>query len=266
MDGDRRIVALAGKAPLTCEMVNLEPDNVEVWGLADAYKHITRRIDRWFEIHTPDDDGYYRGFTDWTPNGAEAHWGWLWDCGVPVYMNKVNPALPTSIAYPYHAIGSRYRHYFTGTVAYMLALCALEQVDEVHLWGVEMAGGTEYEDQRPCAEYWLGVLETQGCRVFIPDSSPLLKPVGGTYGLTTRKPLNAAAVLDEISKFDEETAHRGNSPERQGGRKALLKLLNKADSATRGKIIEPVLTISGDDEEALRERAGRVREEILNPK
>lgn len=263
---DRRIVAIAGKAPLTCEMVNLEPDNVEVWGLADAYKHITRRIDRWFEIHTPDADGYYRGFTPWVPGGPEAHLGWLWDCSVPVYMNAVDPHVPTSVVFPYHKIGSHYRHYFTGTVAYMLALAALEEVDEIHLWGVEMAGGTEYEDQRPCTEYWLGVLETQGCRVFIPDSSPLLKPVGGTYGLTTRKHLSAAAILDEISRFDLETAQRGNTPERQGGRTALLSLLNKADSATRGMIVEPALTVFGDNEEALKNKAASVREAILNPK
>lgn len=264
--GERK-VALAGKAPTTAEMINLEPDDVEIWGMSDAYNHIKRPVDRWFEIHTPDDDGLYRGFTQWVDGGPEAHVSWLAGCGIPVYMNKVDPQISTSVAFPFHEIGSTYRHYWTSTVAYMLSLAAYEQVDEVHLWGIEMAGGTEFEHQRPCTEYWLGVLETQHLlkhgrkRVYIPDCAPLLKPYGGTYGIVTRKHLDAAAIQDEISRFDLGIVN--GQPGAREGRKALLSLLERADPSTRGKTVEPQLIIHSNDPERLKKIKEEARAAVL---
>lgn len=263
---DRKVVAIAGKAPTTRDFPNHEPDSVEIWGLSDGYKQLRRHPDRWFEIHTPDPDGVYRGFTDWKEGGAEQHLAWLMDCGIPVYTNKVDDRIPTSIAFPYGEIGARYRPYWTSTVAYMLSLAAYEGVDEIHLWGVEMAAGTEYDHQRPGAEYWLGILEAQGCAVYIPDCSPLLKPMGATYGITTRQPLDAGSIMDEISGLDAQIVLNGSTPERIGGRKALTNLLIRANSAQRGKIIEPLVTLTTatTDEGELDAKRKAIRDAVLN--
>ena len=260
-DLKRRVVAIAGKAQTTARIINTEPDSVEIWGLSDSYLHLKRPADMWFEIHTPDSDGLYRGFGAWNEGGPEAHLGWLWDCGIPVYMNKVDPRVPTGIEFPFSEIGLRYRPYWTSTVAYMLSLAAYEQVDEIHLWGVEMCGGTEYEHQRPCVEYWLGVLETQGCRVYIPSCAPLLKPMGGTYGVIKRKYADTAAIQDELSQWDLKITQGDNGA--RNGREALIKLMNRLDPATRGKIIEPQVSVFGDDDEAIEKRTQQVREIVL---
>lgn len=262
---DRRVVALAGKSPLTREMANHEPPEVEIWGLSDAYRFLNR-WDRWFEIHTPDEDGLYRGFTDWLEDRAEQHFAWLWDCGIPVYTNVLDERLPTSVAFPFDAIGSRYRHYWTSTVSYMLSLAAYEGVDEIHLWGIEMAGGTEFAHQRPCTEYWLGVLETQGCRIYIPDCSPILKPMGETYGISTRQPIDTAAILDQICNLDLHTIQQGATPERNGARKALTDLLVRTDSKQRGKIVQPLLTIQTEETDPIKIEAKKqqIRDTVLN--
>lgn len=248
-----RVVALCGKAKATREMPNLEPPEVELWGLSDTYMFLDRFKggehnpgDRWFEIHTPDEDGLYRGFTPWKPNGEQNHFNWLWDCGVPVYTNEVDSRLPTSVAFPYHEIGSKYRHYWTSAAAYMVSMAAYEGVDELHIWGMDMAGGHEYEHQRPCFEYWLGVLEAQGCKLLIPDCSSLLKPmVGSTYGLATSKVLDESTVRDEISLIDARLANGGKDP---GARVALIEMLNRADPTNRGKPVEPAIIYDSEVE------------------
>ena len=112
-----------------------------------------------------------------------------------------------------------------------------------------MAGATEYEQQKPCCEYWLGVLETQGCALVIPDSCPLLKPGGDTYGFATRRPLDAALLRDEIAKLDARIQDGRQTPT---ARRVLVDLLGRADPSTRGKsIISPV--ISGREIEAAKE-------------
>jgi hypothetical protein len=258
-----RVVAIAGKAPSTAGMVNEEDPNVEVWGLADAYVHLKRPAQRWFEIHTPDSDGLYVGWNSWAELGPEKHLAWLTTCGIPVYTQEKDPRIVTSVPFPFHEIGMRFRPYWSGSIPYMLSLAAYEEVDEVHLWGVDMAGGSEYEDQRPCAEYWIGVLDTQGCKVFVPDASPVLKAAHGTYGITTRKPITAAAIRDELSRFDQATVHNGITDESRGGRKALVTLLERADPAARGKPVEPYLTITNPDEEQAKRTAAAVRKAIL---
>lgn len=244
----RRTVAVVGMAALTREMANLEPPNVELWGLKAAYKFLTHSFHRWFEIHTRDEDGMYRGYDDWSGEvSAESYFNFLCDCGVPVYMREADSKIPTSVAFPFSEIGAKYRPYWTSTVSYMLSLAAYEKVDELHLWGVDIVGGSEFEQQRPCIEYWLGVLETQGCEILIPDVSPVLKPlVGSTYGSTRSRVINAGIIRDELSGLDthiirDELSGKKVDPELTGSRKTLVRLLNMADADTRGKEIEPAV-------------------------
>ena len=128
----------------------------------------------------------------------------------------------------------------------MVSLAAYEQVDELHLWGMDMAGGHEYEHQRPCVEYWLGVLEAQGCKLLIPDCSSLLKPmVGSTYGLATSKVLDQSTIRDEISMLDARLINGNKDP---GARVALVEMLNRADPTNRGKPVEQAVIYDSEVE------------------
>lgn len=107
------------------------------------------------------------------------HLKWLQNCGIPVYMHKVDKRVPTSVEYPYDEIVERYgsvwangkkRPYLTSSAAYMLALVVLEHdrgqtVDKLYLAGIELAIGTEYFHQRPCVEHWLGIMKGKGIEV-----------------------------------------------------------------------------------------------------
>jgi len=47
--------------------------------------------------------------------------------------------------------------YFTSTVDYAIALAIHMNFDEIHLYGINMTFGTEYEYQKPGADFWCGV-------------------------------------------------------------------------------------------------------------
>jgi hypothetical protein len=83
---------------------------------------------------------------------------------------------PTSVRYPIEdAIRYAGRDYFTSTVAFMLALAAMEDFEEIHLYGINLAIGDEYFYEKPCAEWWLGYLAGKGIKIFVPHASSLLK-------------------------------------------------------------------------------------------
>ena len=47
--------------------------------------------------------------------------------------------------------------YFTSTVSYAIALAIHMNFDEIHLYGINMTFGTEYAQQKACADFWCGV-------------------------------------------------------------------------------------------------------------
>jgi len=57
----------------------------------------------------------------------------------------------------------------------MLALAAMEDFEEIHLYGINLAIADEYFYEKPCAEWWLGFLAGRGIKIFVPHASSLLK-------------------------------------------------------------------------------------------
>lgn len=102
--------------------------------------------------------------------------------GIPVYMLKEEKTIPGSIAYPVNEMVREFEtDYFTNSISYMLALAISEQVDEIHLYGIDMALQHESAWERPSIEYFLGYARGAGIKVVIPDESDLLKCLG-LYG------------------------------------------------------------------------------------
>lgn len=234
----KRVVAIVGMSPVTREMANEEPPDVEIWGTAVGYLFL-KRWSRWFEMHKALENGLY-------PARDQRHFDFLWECNVPIYQQEIDPRLPTSVVFPFHEVGKQYRPYWTSSIAFMLSLAVYERVDEIHLWGVDMASGVEYERQRPCCEYWLGRAEAQGIKLVIPSSSPILRPYGATYGrMSNRFVFGRAELLDEIALVDAAilNANGSNATGLAASRQALVALLHKADPSTIGKPVRtPVIT------------------------
>ena len=163
----RKKVAIIGFATNTLHLVPWADPAFEIWGLNQGYLHMHRRADRWFEMHMPEATADVRD---------PAYLAWLQTCPIPVYMIQTSDEIPNSVRYPIEdAIRLAGRDYFTSSIAFMLALAALEGFKEVHLYGINLAIGDEYFYEKPNAEWWIGKLEGLGIKVYVPSASSLLK-------------------------------------------------------------------------------------------
>jgi len=150
---------------------------------------------RWFEIHHIDklEDGTFRRrfdpvfrnqkVNDYLMGGefqGQTVPG-LADLNIPVYMQKLWPEVPNSIVYPVEQMVAQFGDYFTNSISFQLALAISEGFEEIHVYGVDMAVSSkmflhdEYAQQRPSCEYFLGIAQGRGIKIFIPDTSDLLK-------------------------------------------------------------------------------------------
>ena len=194
----RRVVAIVGTSPTSRLMANREPADVEIWGLQSTETFLDR-CDRVFEMHGP-------GITDFSDEKS----AFDRTCGVPVYVVQPDHGLPTGVLYPFAEVGINLRAYWSNTISYMLALAVYEGVDEIHLWGCDMATGTEHEKERPGVEYWLGVAEGRGIALTLPDSSPLLRVDNGAYGLVPRPGVKKTELVDILADLERQRLKAGD--------------------------------------------------------
>lgn len=196
----RKKIAICGFAASTRNLAPWDDLEYEIWGLNQLYRHIPR-VDRMFDIHR-----------NWREDNVEGtdHPGWLAQCGVPVYMVDREPLVPTSVRYPLERMINKVTgvDYFTSTVAFMLALAIWEldeQIEgemerlpaddpvmgdirkmrrwlsdrymerEIGIFGIDLVVGTEYEYQKQCVEYLLGLANARGITIRIPPQAALLK-------------------------------------------------------------------------------------------
>lgn len=201
----RKRIAICGFASSTRKYIIQaagEPE-WELWGLNQLYRHIPR-ADRWFDIH--------HNWLEETVPGTD-HFKWAQECGIPFYTLARHAELPTNVRYPLQAVLDVYKtDYFTSTIPYMLAVAMLEidaevmrqtreflrtirsgeELDAIHmsdvirsfygewtvaLFGIDLVVGGEYFHEKPCAEFWLGMLAARGIAVAIPPESALCKQI-----------------------------------------------------------------------------------------
>jgi hypothetical protein len=132
---------------------------------------LKRPPQRWFQMHHRMHNG-----DPLRPFGRPPiHEQWLIDCDIPVFMQDKDPDIPMSVRYPLEAVTARVGGYLTSSAAYMIALAIYEWVDELSLLGIYLQTGSEYQQQRPCVEYLLGVARGFGIKVILPPDCQLTK-------------------------------------------------------------------------------------------
>ena len=118
----------------------------------------------------------------------EIHWGnqfyqsehdvflpWLRECGKPVYVFE-DLEIPTQVIYPKKRMEDQHGvAFFTSTIAWMLALAIDERPAEIGIWGVDMAGDSEYGGQKFGCLHFIALARLLGINVVIPKASELLK-------------------------------------------------------------------------------------------
>lgn len=203
----RRKVAIVGTAPNSIAAPFDDP-SWEIWGVGFRGAHVTRAT-RWYEIHNLalEKDG-----KDWPPLFDK----WAADCDVWMFFPDQLPNVKEKCRqYPVKFILDRHSpRFLSSSFAWMFAhaLHAHElgedKVDEIGVWGVDMEGGTEYEEQRAgCFHFieiakMLGVnvrLVTSGGLAYVPPPYPFSKddPVA------EKLKLKREALEAEKAKYDQ---------------------------------------------------------------
>ena len=183
----RKKVAIVGFASNTLHLVPWFDPEFEIWGMNQGHLHFPRRADRWFEMHMPEATADVRD-----PD----YMNFLKTCPIPVYMIQQYEEYPTSLRYPIEdAIQYVGRDYFMSSVAFMMILAAMEDFQEIHLYGINLAIGDEYFYEKPNCEYLIGLLAGRGIKVHVPQASSLLKQFR-RYGYhVDARPLQSWKVL-----------------------------------------------------------------------
>ena len=173
-------LAIVGTAPSSIYLAPYNDPDFEIWGLNGVYSYIdfamVSNFTRWFDIHSMKAIKDLSGSTDARYQFGNGYYGWLQGLTIPLYNQEVFPDFPTSVKYPLEEILRKFpRKYFTNSISWMLALAIYEGYEDISIYGVDMAMSSEYSEQRPSCEYFIGYAEGLGINVYIPDQSDLLK-------------------------------------------------------------------------------------------
>jgi hypothetical protein len=172
------IVGFAG----TRDQAPFDNPEFEIWTVNNLHQFVPRQ-DRVFEIHQR-----------WTWDGqlhgqpADEHVKFMQNADIPIYNCEVFPDIPRSIRFPLEEMVKEFGMqrtgfanpewrdgYFTNTISYMIALGIYEKFEVIEIYGVDMAVGTEYNEQRPSCEYYIGIAKGRGIDVRLPAACDLLK-------------------------------------------------------------------------------------------
>lgn len=224
----------------------------ELWGLNGFWRVAKpehgidvpeERYTLWFDMHSLD---YTRDYGKRAGIGDQQE-SWLREPHpFTIFALDTNPDHPSVQAYPIDAMIQVFnRDYFTSGVAYALAF-ALAQPDvaEIGLYGIDLIHDTEYEQQRPCAEYWIGRAEERGIKVTVHEQSALLKQ-RYRYGYNQENPLGRelrAGIMQQVADLRAAIAKNRAEGERlfaqantdDGACQALVSVLNRLEHWDRG--------------------------------
>ena len=169
-------VGILGFSPAVKDAPFADP-SWTLWGMNGLWRVLTEvppeRFARWFEPHSP---AFLEQYGIAANIGTQQQ-DWLaQQHPFPIFMQEKYPQFPASEAFPIEALIKQHGvDYFTSTVAMELAYAlSLKDVTEIGLWGIDLIHGTEWGDQRPCAEYWIGRAVERGIKVTLPSDCALL--------------------------------------------------------------------------------------------
>lgn len=183
-------VAIMGFAPSTMfDVTHVWSDpELEVWGLNQMHMAFPalvnqKKATRWFQIHP-------KHSYDINVERDRSHHDWLkQQTNFPIYMIEKFDDVPKSICWPHKDIMNVLKtDYFTNSISWMIALAIIERMhlprevratQDIYIFGVDMAQSdeidSEYAEQRPSCEYFIGLARGLGIPVHIPDKSDLMK-------------------------------------------------------------------------------------------
>lgn len=164
-----------------------------IWACSPGNIGQLPRWDEWFELH---DIEAFASASDIE--------GFIAAADKPVWMQeKYAGRYEAARAFPFLALVARYGgQFFTSTVAWMLATALERKPAAIGLWGVDMAAGGEYRDQRWGCQHFLALARERGIEVHIPPESKLnVRP--RLYGLEPK-----SAAQRDLERRAEQLRHK----------------------------------------------------------
>lgn len=197
-------IALVGSAPSSIHLAPYDDPEWAIWGCSPgAYPHL-KRCDAFFELHRwrPGEDGF-------SPQYIE----WMAGLTCPVYLLEERPEIPASVAFPSARLLDQYpglaRSFFTSSLSWMLAY-AIDHpgVEEIGLWGVDMAAQDEYGHQKPGCHFFMLEAEKRGIKVTVPPQSDLGRPiplygVGEAHPMRVKLDARRKELLTRLASIDQ---------------------------------------------------------------
>jgi hypothetical protein len=160
-------IALLGTQPDSISFAPFKDTSWEIWACSPGLINVPRS-EAWFDLHYYQEH-YRDGEDDWFAFLAKHP---------KVYMQRVEPEIPNSVAYPIEEMRAKYGPYFwNSTLSYMAALAIEAKPEKIGFWGVDMAANGEYAHQRLGCQYFIQKAKEAGIEIVIPPESDLLEPL-----------------------------------------------------------------------------------------
>jgi hypothetical protein len=189
-----------------------------------------KRVDGCFQMHLPP---FWRSKKN--VNYAK-YYEWLkLEHPYPIWMIDTFEDVPSSVKYPKDRIVSELLQgltdekgqiveNFTSSVAYAIAMACLQKRPVIHLYGIEMAAGTEFFRQKAGFYFWCGIALGLGIKIIKHSKSLLFaEPI---YGYKGEVMIQRSELELSKAKYDEEASKlQADMFEAQGSLKALLEAM-----------------------------------------
>lgn len=162
-----RNICLLGTAPGSMHLVPSGNPEWEIWACSPGTYGMPR-IDKFFELHR------------WEPGQpwfSEGYVSWIQNFPGEVIMSAPVPSVKGCKVIEWQRLVKKWGPYnFTSSLAWMCAMAIEAKPDKIAFYGVDMAGTTEYHDQRMgCVHFALEAMK-RGIEVGVPPESDLLRP------------------------------------------------------------------------------------------
>jgi D-alanyl-D-alanine dipeptidase len=152
------------------------------------------------------------------------HWAWLQQPHpFPIWMQELDPQIPSCARYPLEAITAAFLgrftwpdgnviQFFTNSISYAIALAIFKGYDEIHIYGTEMGSQTEYHYQRVNVAFWTGIALGQGARIVQHCARAIYDvPRYGYDGAITLEIVDFGRGMDEMTAQAEARAAEANA-------------------------------------------------------
>ena len=164
-------VALVGTCPSSRMLTPYSNGDWEIWACSPGNAYgLLPRVTRWFEIH---------GDLGWAESGkwgASKYVDWLNEQEFLVYAQS-REYIKHATPYPLDEMIAKHSlYFFTSTFAYMMALAIAEGATEIGLYGIDMSGDIEYQEQRPAMQHFIVMCMAMGIKIGAPDESDIMRP------------------------------------------------------------------------------------------